>query len=171
MAEYFISDSRGQHGPYRAADLPSQGVTARTFVWCEGMSDWARAGFVHELADFINAGYAYAQQPANDLASIAQNRAAHGGPYAGRRYGPDYSHGGYYRHGESQQGMAIAGFVLSLKFPLLGLIFSAIALGNISKSSNKEGHGLALAGLIVSIVSMALGCLWMIVIFGVFARF
>jgi len=53
-------------------------------------------------------------------------------------------------------GMAIAGFVLSFVFALLGLIFSAIALKQI-KETGEGGHGLALAGLVISIVALALG--------------
>lgn len=55
-------------------------------------------------------------------------------------------------------GMAIAGFVLSFFCGLLGLIFSIIGY-NECKNSNGEvtGEGLALAGIIISIVGMLLG--------------
>lgn len=55
-------------------------------------------------------------------------------------------------------GMAIAGFVLSLLIPILGLIFSAIALGRIKKSG-KGGKGLATAGLVIGVVFTVLGIL------------
>ena len=48
-------------------------------------------------------------------------------------------------------GWAIAGFVCSLIIPPLGIIFSAISLGQIKKRGEK-GYGLALAGLIIGIV-------------------
>jgi hypothetical protein len=58
--------------------------------------------------------------------------------------------------------MAIAGFVLSLTIPILGLIFSWVALNGMKKYHNEEGKGLATAGLIISLVFVALGCLWVI---------
>lgn len=49
--------------------------------------------------------------------------------------------------------MAIIGFVCSLIIPLLGLIFSIIALGQI-KRTGERGYGWAMAGLIISILSI-----------------
>jgi thiol:disulfide interchange protein len=52
-------------------------------------------------------------------------------------------------------GLAIAGFVLSMigcGFPI-GLILSAISLGQFSKNPNQKGKGLALAGLIIGAVT------------------
>ena len=52
-------------------------------------------------------------------------------------------------------GMAIAGFVLSLLgCTLLGIIFSAVALNQIGKQPNQGGKGLAIAGLVIGIVFM-----------------
>ncbi len=51
--------------------------------------------------------------------------------------------------------MAILGFIFSLLIPILGLIFSIIALGQI-KRTGERGHGLALAGLIISILSIVI---------------
>lgn len=55
-------------------------------------------------------------------------------------------------------GMAIAGFVLSFFCGLLGLIFSIIG-HNECKSSNGAvtGDGLAVAGIVISIVSLVIG--------------
>jgi hypothetical protein len=64
--------------------------------------------------------------------------------------------------GPSQQGMAIAGFVLSLTFVPLGFIFSLIALNGMKRTGNNEGKGLAIAGLVISSVFIAMGCLWII---------
>jgi hypothetical protein len=51
-------------------------------------------------------------------------------------------------------GYAIAGFVLSLIGPLFifGIIFSAIGLSK-TKNDKKRGRGLAIAGLIISMIS------------------
>lgn len=62
---------------------------------------------------------------------------------------------------EESNGMAVAGFILSFLFPILGLIFSAIGMGNANKLPARKGYGLALAGLIISIVSLVL---WLIIV-------
>ena len=49
---------------------------------------------------------------------------------------------------------AITGFVFSFMFALVGLILSSIALSNYKKQDNKNCMGLAIAGIIISIVSM-----------------
>ncbi len=51
-------------------------------------------------------------------------------------------------------GFAIAGFVLSLLFPLLGLIFSCI--GRSKSYETNSGGGLATAGIVISIVFLAI---------------
>lgn len=63
-------------------------------------------------------------------------------------------------------GMAIAGFVLSLlsllccfigpPFSILGLIFSCIGLAQINKESTQGGKGLAIAGIILAIFGLLL---------------
>ena len=50
-------------------------------------------------------------------------------------------------------GMAIAGFVLSFFCGILGLIFSAVGLSQIGKTG-EGGKGLAIAGLVISILSI-----------------
>ena len=61
-------------------------------------------------------------------------------------------------------GMAIAGFVLSFFCGLLGLIFSAIAMGQIKKSNGAlKGNGLAIAGLVISIVAILINILILMV--------
>jgi hypothetical protein len=53
-------------------------------------------------------------------------------------------------------GMAIAGFVCSLFCWPLGLIFSIMGMSQTSKDPSQGGRGLAIAGLIISIVSVVL---------------
>lgn len=56
---------------------------------------------------------------------------------------------------QKTSGMAIAGFVLSFLFSLLGLIFSIIGYNECKKSGGTiGGQGLALAGIIISIFMM-----------------
>lgn len=59
--------------------------------------------------------------------------------------------------------MAILGLVFAFIVPVLGLIFSIIGLGK-AKELQGEGHGLALAGLIVSIVELVIAVIAVIVI-------
>lgn len=56
---------------------------------------------------------------------------------------------------ERTNGMAIAGFVLSLIFAPLGIVFSAIALGQIKKTGQR-GYGFAIAGLVIGIAVTAI---------------
>lgn len=56
----------------------------------------------------------------------------------------------------SYSGMAIAGFILSFFFPVLGIIFSSIGMGQ-TKNAAMKGRGLAVAGLTISIVFCCLG--------------
>jgi hypothetical protein len=59
---------------------------------------------------------------------------------------------------EATNTWAIVGFVCSLLIAPLGIIFSAIALGQI-KRTGEGGKGLALAGLIIGVVFTVIGVL------------
>lgn len=52
---------------------------------------------------------------------------------------------------KTTNGMAIAGFVCSFFFQILGLIFSIIGLCQV-KTSGEKGRGLAIAGIVISSV-------------------
>ena len=58
---------------------------------------------------------------------------------------------------QESNGMAIAGFVLSFLIPLLGLIFSSIGVSRAKRLPQRTGYGLAVAGLVISIISIAIG--------------
>lgn len=53
-------------------------------------------------------------------------------------------------------GMAIAGFICSFLCWPLGLIFSILGMSQTSKDPSQGGRGLAIAGLVISIVSIVL---------------
>ena len=63
-------------------------------------------------------------------------------------------------------GMAIAGFVCSLvTCGVLGLIFSIIGYNECKRSNGQiEGQGLALAGIIISIISLAIVLIYFIAV-------
>ena len=59
-------------------------------------------------------------------------------------------------------GMAITGFVLSLlgcTWPL-GLVFSIIGMNQTGKDPSQGGRGLAIAGLVISIVFAVITIVW-----------
>lgn len=62
--------------------------------------------------------------------------------------------------------MAIVGFVLSFIFSIAGLIVSIIAMNQI-KQTGEGGRGLALAGVIISAISIAFAIIYLIVVFAV----
>lgn len=58
---------------------------------------------------------------------------------------------------KENNGMAIAGFILSFLFPIVGLILSIISYDNSKKMG--EPNKLALAGIIISICSLVLSAI------------
>ena len=72
-----------------------------------------------------------------------------------------YGYPGYDPYGQPPHrgnGMAVAGFVLSFFFGLLGLIFSTIGLRR-SREPGRTGRGLAIAGIVISAVNILAGIL------------
>ena len=65
-------------------------------------------------------------------------------------------------------GMAVTGFVLSFFCGILGIIFSAIGMAQTSKDPNQGGRGLAIAGLVISIVFTVAG-IWLYIAGAVFS--
>ena len=65
---------------------------------------------------------------------------------------------------------AIIGFVLSFYTPIVGLVLSIIGLNQIKKNG-ESGKGLAIAGIIISIILMLLVVVWFAAIILVAAGF
>ena len=90
-----------------------------------------------------------------------------------------YQNGNYYyapenagyrpRENQKSNSMALAGFICSFFVSLVGLILSIIGYRK-SKELNGEGRGLAIAGIIISIVSMVLSFFWSSWIFSTILR-
>jgi hypothetical protein len=78
------------------------------------------------------------------------------GPYGQPPYGQSpYGQSPYSQ--PKTNGLAIAGFICAFLFSLVGLILSIIALSQINKSNGmQKGKGLATAGIIISVVFMAI---------------
>lgn len=149
---YYAVNGQRQ-GPVAFQQLQQLAATGRLtgvdLVWCEGMADWQAAGTI------------------NGIMPPPQAPPPPQGPPPGVHYYGGYPQAPVQYHspqamGPSYNGMAIAGFVLSFLFPLLGLIFSLVALNGMKQNRNDEGKGLATAGLIISIVLLSLGCLYFI---------
>jgi hypothetical protein len=130
-------------------------VAHADLVWHEGMADWQPAGSIPALA------------PPPQLQPIYPTPPPQYQGYAPVQVGyntPEFA-------GRSHQGMAIAGFVLSLVFffpvcTILGLIFSLVALNGMKTTSNQSGRGLAVAG---TVISMIVGGLWVLYFVGIAA--
>lgn len=57
IMKFFIVENNQQAGPFTIEEMAAHGVTPSTPVWREGMSDWAPAGNIPELAPlFSSAG-------------------------------------------------------------------------------------------------------------------
>ena len=128
-------------------------IAPTDLVWRQGMADWQAA---HTIA-----GLGAPPPPPRSPIGPPQMSSPPPPPAGYGYYGvAPMGYASARPIGASYNGMAIAGFVLSLTFPLLGLIFSWIALSGIKRTGNEEGKGLAMAGMIISSVLMAMGCLW-----------
>jgi hypothetical protein len=121
-------------------------IVGGDLVWHEGIGDWQTVSSIPALAPRPQPVYPQPAPPPH---------------YQGYAPAPMQYHS-VTPTGPSSQGMAIAGFVCSIVFPLLGLIFSLIALSGMKKNRNDEGKGLATAGLIISIILLSLSCLYVI---------
>ena len=62
-------------------------------------------------------------------------------------------------------GMSITGFVLSFFVPILGVIFSAIGMSRTSEDQ-KKGHGLAVAGMVIAVISIVISLIFWLFFFG-----
>ena len=135
MAQWHYGSNGGQHGPVEEDELraliASGGVTPRTLVWREGMTDWVPLHAVPELGG----------QPSSYQAPGAPNP-------------------GYYPAGVANSGLAIASMVCGIlalvTFCMFGgilgipaVICGHLALSQINKSEiPMAGRGIAIAGLI-----------------------
>ncbi len=150
MFKIIAADNK-EYGPV-SAELIQQWITegrlnAQTRVLLEGAAEWKTLG---ELPEFASALFSAAGKPAApapiSLPALPRNNS-----------------------------MAVTSLVLGiisvtfglccygLPFNLLGIIFSIVALGQIKADpQNQRGSGLAIAGLILSIVSLVLAGLMLV---------
>jgi hypothetical protein len=109
-------------------EMIASGQLAQTdSVWNQGWADWRLVSSVRELSP----GPTHIPSPFSKPGQASANvsRPTYVGYAAGGYGGPPI--------GQSYNGYAIAGFVLSLTFAPLGLIFSWIALNGMKSSGNE----------------------------------
>lgn len=103
-------------------------------------------------------------QSYQDYAPPHPPQGSYAPPYAGYQYQPYYPG----PMAPSTNPWAIASLICSVVgVSILGVIFGHIALSEIKRSNGwQEGHGMALAGLIIGYVEIGLGLLMVILFFG-----
>ncbi len=85
-------------------------------------------------------------------------------PYGAPPYGAPGGFGGYVPPERQKNGLAVTGFILCFT-GLLGLIFSILGHNEVKRSNGTVGGGgLALAGIIISILQLVGGLLWFTVV-------
>lgn len=47
--KYYIAVNNQHQGPYSVEELKSMNIAPDTYVWCEGMAEWAKASDVEEI--------------------------------------------------------------------------------------------------------------------------
>lgn len=72
----------------------------------------------------------------------------------------------YYQPEPGWNAMAIAGFITSFLFSIVGLILSIIGLNQINRTGEK-GKGLAIAGIIISTISFIVSVLLVVLIIAI----
>lgn len=56
MQKYHYTDGTNTFGPFSVEELKTKGITGSTYVWSEGMPNWALAQDVPELSSIIGDG-------------------------------------------------------------------------------------------------------------------
>ena len=54
MKKYYLHNGTEQDGPFDISDLKSKGITPKTEVWHEGISDWTDADQINELKELFS---------------------------------------------------------------------------------------------------------------------
>jgi hypothetical protein len=147
----------------------AQRITADMLIAQENTDDWRRAESYPELSGVFHTPDALALQALESLSPggvpPATGAAAQGG-YCVPAYASPY--GGPYVRPEGTNSTAIVSLVLSLVgllicpilFSVLAIIFGCIAQSQIRQSRGREGgEGLAIAGIVLGVIGIPLGCL------------
>lgn len=153
--QYFMIIDGQQRGPFQRDMLVMQGLRPDTYVWREGMPNWAPASTMPELADLLIeesafGSYARPEEPvppynANGNAqggfrSSAYGRQPYGQqPYSQQPYGPPAAHTNWFP-------WAIVSMVLGILSSFIGLIFGIIATVKAKKANDLYNQGMDAEG-------------------------
>ena len=157
---YFLIGGDGkEYGPKAAVEVRewiAEGrLNAQSQIKPQGETDWVQLGSLLEFAADLNP---QAAAPLSPLTPIS--------PPGAPVYAPPPTYAA--PAARSTNGFAIAGMVLGIlsimatypccgiPFNILGLIFSWVALTQIKTNPQQDGKGMAIAGLICSILSFIL---------------
>ena len=159
--QYFMIIDGQQRGPFQRDMLVMQGLRPDTYVWREGMLNWAPASTMPELADLLIeesafGSYARPEEPAppynaNGNAQGGFRSSAYGQqpygqqpygqqpygqqPYNQQPYGPPAAHTNWFP-------WAIVAMVLGILSSLIGLIFGIIATVKAKKANDLYNQGM-----------------------------
>lgn len=149
--QYFMIIDGQQRGPFQRDMLVMQGLRPDTYVWREGMPNWAPASTMPELADLLIeesafGSYARPEEPvppynANGNAqggfrSSAYGRQPYGQqPNSQQPYGPPAAHTNWFP-------WAIVSMVLGILSSFIGLIFGIIATVKAKKANDLYNQGM-----------------------------
>lgn len=159
-APWYLSTPDGQRfGPASAEEIcgwiQEGRIPGGSMVWRKELGGWQPVETTPPFGSLFNASMMYpsTRGAGGGCPVIQQVTINQGSPYRRDRW----------------SGMAIAGFVVSLAcgyLAPLSLIFCAVALSAMKKDRNLHGKGLAIAGLVLSLVSLVF---WVLLFAGVFA--
>jgi hypothetical protein len=150
---WYYNDNGKPTGPVTLTDLRQLFSTARlhagTLVWNQTLVQWMPAGQVPGLLP-------PAPPPIMPMATPPNFQSPFDSAYPHMR-------------SSSYHGMAVTAFVLSLVgifIPVIGLLFLAIpglilgiiALSGMSRTRNREGHGLAVAAVVLAAIACICHC-------------
>ncbi len=149
--QYFMIIDGQQRGPFQRDMLVMQGLRPDTYVWREGMPNWAPASTMPELADLLIEESAFGSyaRPEEPVPPYNANRNAQGGfrssaygqqpygqqPYSQQPYGPPAAHTNWFP-------WAIVSMVMGILSSFIGLIFGIIATVKAKKANDLYNQGM-----------------------------
>jgi hypothetical protein len=147
-----------QYGPVSAEQMRqwiAEGrINSQTMVMAQGTTEWKPLSAFPEFSAPVGGGSLPASTP----------------QYPNPQQAPQFGAPQQKTNALAMTGMILGIASLCCGGPLLaipGIICSSIGLSQINKNPTVEGgKGMAIAGLIISIVSLVLGTLWLILVFG-----
>jgi hypothetical protein len=54
MKKYFLQKGTNYEGPFDFEELKLKNISKETYVWCEGLTEWTKAGKLKELIILFN---------------------------------------------------------------------------------------------------------------------